>query len=115
MPGLRARKKEQTYQDLLEAARTLILQEGYEKVTVAAVAERAAVCRKTFYNYFPSSDAVIRGLVNVRLERWTRSIRDYSHRKGSAVGKLRQLWRTLGKEIKLEKKIWKNLRNLGIK
>jgi AcrR family transcriptional regulator len=59
--GLRERKKLETRQALAEAAIRLAIEQGFENVTVEAIAVRAGVSARTFFNYFPSKeDAVLR-------------------------------------------------------
>ncbi|WP_291314540.1 TetR/AcrR family transcriptional regulator [Corynebacterium sp. UBA2622] len=56
----RERKKENTRRSLARAAAELLLTEGNEGMTVAAIAERAGVSPRTFHNYFPRrEDALI--------------------------------------------------------
>jgi AcrR family transcriptional regulator len=57
--GLRERKKRLTRDLIADAALDLFLERGYEAVTIAEVAERAAVDVKTIYNYFPSKPDLI--------------------------------------------------------
>jgi AcrR family transcriptional regulator len=52
-PSLREQKKEETRHALSRAAAELLLAEGNEGMTVAAIAERAGVSTRTFHNYFP--------------------------------------------------------------
>lgn len=59
--GLRARKKLQTHRALATAARELALEGAMEDVTVDAIAERAGVSPRTFFNYFASRDDAIVG------------------------------------------------------
>lgn len=59
--GLRARKKLQTHRALMTAARELALEGGLEAVTVDAIAERAGVSPRTFFNYFASRDDAVVG------------------------------------------------------
>ena len=59
-PTLREQKKENTRRSLARAAAELLLIEGNEGMTVAAIAERAGVSPRTFHNYFPRrEDALI--------------------------------------------------------
>ncbi len=61
--GLRERKKAQTTAALVDAAYALVAQRGLAAVTADAVAERAGVSRRTFFNYFPSIEAaLVRGI-----------------------------------------------------
>ena len=56
----RERKKQATRQALHEAAFVLVEEHGLASVTVEAIADRADVATRTFFNYFPSKeDAVL--------------------------------------------------------
>ena len=45
---------------LYDAAVTLFREQGYENTTVDQIARRAGVAKGTFFNYFPTKDAVLR-------------------------------------------------------
>ena len=45
---------------LYDAAVTLFREQGYEHTTVDQIARRAGVAKGTFFNYFPTKDAVLR-------------------------------------------------------
>jgi AcrR family transcriptional regulator len=57
--SLRTRKRETTRRALTEAAFALVRDAGVEGVTAEAVADRAGVSRRTFFNYFPSVESVL--------------------------------------------------------
>jgi AcrR family transcriptional regulator len=72
--SLRARKKQQTHDELVLAAVELFAKKGYEATTVDDIAERANYSRATFFRYFPSKeDAVFLGLEE-RLEKFRRRL-----------------------------------------
>jgi len=54
--GLREAKKEHTRQQIAEAAMRLFVKRGFDRVTVADVADAAGVSEKTVFNYFPTKE-----------------------------------------------------------
>lgn len=59
---LRERKKAETWTALHEAAASLALRDGVDQTTVEAIASRAGVSPRTFFNYFPVKEDAIVGL-----------------------------------------------------
>ncbi|MEZ5095531.1 MAG: TetR family transcriptional regulator [Nocardioides sp.] len=55
----RDRKREETVRALAHAAYDIVRDHGIGAVTAEAVAERAGVSRRTFFNYFPSVESVL--------------------------------------------------------
>ncbi|NGO67735.1 TetR/AcrR family transcriptional regulator [Streptomyces boncukensis] len=54
--GLRARKKQRTYQAISDAAIALFLERGFDAVPVADIAEAAEVSKPTLFRYFPAKE-----------------------------------------------------------
>jgi len=57
--GRRQQKKEATEQRLYEVAMRLFHERGYEATSVEAITSAAGVAKGTFFNYFPSKEAVL--------------------------------------------------------
>ena len=57
--SLRSRKRLETRAALVQAAYSLVRDLGFEGLTAEAVADRAGVSRRTFFNYFPSVESVL--------------------------------------------------------
>lgn len=70
--GKRAATKAQNRAQILAAAREVFAELGYEATTVRDIIRRTSLASGTFYNYFPTKEAVFRAVVedsarNVRL------------------------------------------------
>lgn len=59
--GLREKKRRATRRSIEDSATDLVLQLGYDNVTVEDICSGAGISRRTFFNYFDSKDAAIFG------------------------------------------------------
>jgi AcrR family transcriptional regulator len=57
--SLRTRKRAETRSALVQAAYAIVRDSGFARLTAEAVADRAGVSRRTFFNYFPSVESVL--------------------------------------------------------
>lgn len=57
--GLRERKKRETAERIYRTALNLFRERGYDGTTVEDIAQAADVAKGTFFNYFPTKDAVL--------------------------------------------------------
>lgn len=58
---LRERNRLETWVSIHEAALALTLEDGLTKATVDAIADRAGVSKRTFFNYFPTKEDAVLG------------------------------------------------------
>lgn len=56
---LRAQKKENTRQALVEAAWALFRDKGYDATTIEEIADAAQVAKRTYFRYFPTKEAIV--------------------------------------------------------
>lgn len=80
------RRKERTRRQLKEAAIALILEKGYENVTIDNIVEKADVGKGTFYLHFKDKeslvwDTILEGIEKVQVEadRWFRGRTDMEY------------------------------------
>lgn len=67
-PGCRRRgpsldKTAQTQRQITEAALAIFLEQGITRTTMAQIATQAGVAKGTIYSYYPSKEALLRGVV----------------------------------------------------
>ncbi len=56
-------RKAATHQDLIDAARDVIAEKGYNNVDILDITERANVSKATFYKHFANKEACVRELM----------------------------------------------------
>ncbi|MGP9724186.1 TetR/AcrR family transcriptional regulator [Corynebacterium sp. AOP40-9SA-29] len=74
--SLREQKKEETRRALARASAELLLAEGSDGMTVAAVAERAGVSTRTFHNYFPRREDALLLFVEETIDELRQQVED---------------------------------------
>ena len=65
--GVRERKAFETRRRLLATALDLIAREGPDGVTIGVLADRSDIAVGTFYNYFPSREAIIDTVIDLEI------------------------------------------------
>jgi TetR/AcrR family transcriptional regulator, mexJK operon transcriptional repressor len=73
---------------MLEAARALFVQEGYELASVDAIAARAGVSKRTVYDHFGDKEAVFAAVLEEVGEKLTATVQVALDREASATGDL---------------------------
>lgn len=81
--GLRARKRAATFNSIERAAIALVLEHGYDAVTIDMICDAATVSQRTFFNYFGSKEAVILGTNRAKAPEKARH--SFIHEPGSHV------------------------------
>ena len=69
MGGIRDAQKQATRERVLAAARELFVDIGYEAATIRMIADRAGVATGSVFTTFPSKIAILRAVMDERLER----------------------------------------------
>lgn len=74
-PGKRDQNKRANRVAILDAARAVFLERGYEAVTIRDVIRRTALASGTFYNYFRTKEEVLRALIEQHVLELTDELR----------------------------------------
>ncbi len=86
--GRRERKKRETRERILQVARRQFTRQGYDAVTVEALAEAADISKPTLFNYFPSKMAILQALVPGVDERFATAIERFRAEGGTVEKQL---------------------------
>jgi AcrR family transcriptional regulator len=76
MVGRRERTKAANRAAILDAARTVFAEQGYEGASVRDIIRRTDLASGTFYNYFPDKDTIFVALIEETGEEARRRVRD---------------------------------------
>lgn len=87
----RERRRNRTREEILEAARTVLLANGVAAMTLEAVATEAGMSKTGLYYYFPSKDALIFELVHAASERHAVAVDDAVRKAGDGRSAVRAM------------------------
>ncbi|XVQ08738.1 TetR/AcrR family transcriptional regulator [Spirillospora sp. CA-255316] len=79
---------------LLDAARTLVAEEGIEALSLAALARRVGLSRPGLYEYFRSRDDLVAAIVEEELPRWAALVEGSLDASADLPGKVESYVRT---------------------
>jgi AcrR family transcriptional regulator len=89
--GLRERKKRQTRQRISDVATTLFVVRGFDRVTVAEIAEIVGVSEKTVFNHFPTKESLVFDRADEGVERLSAALREREAGESPTKAMLRTL------------------------
>jgi AcrR family transcriptional regulator len=76
---------------VLDAAESLMAEQGYDAATVAALVQRAGISPSSIYHYFGSKEGVLLAVMERGAERFFEALPDIDRRAGSQLEHLRLL------------------------
>jgi TetR/AcrR family transcriptional regulator, cholesterol catabolism regulator len=108
------------YQRIRDAALELFRQQGFERTTVEAIAERADVAKGTFFNYFRHKEALLTAIGEERIDHLARALGPVETWQGSGEAKLRRLFVKLAQLVAADRELSKvmffeQMRNLWLR
>lgn len=89
---------------LYEAALTLFRAQGYEATTVDQITRHAGLAKGTFFNYFPTKDAVLRYMGTREVGRLGAATLSMSG-ANSSIGKLKRLMNALAASLERDREL----------
>jgi AcrR family transcriptional regulator len=101
--GLRERKKARQHEQILQAGLELFRERGYARTSVQEIATRAEISLPTFYNYFPSKDALLREFA---ISGWAPALLQVLSHEGTIAHRLRGFFRVLAEKLTADRELW---------
>ena len=101
--GRREQAKLERRERIYEAALNLFRTQGYESTTVDQITRQAGLAKGTFFNYFPTKDAVLRYLGSREIGRLGSTLGTNGNGRGTAIGKLKRLMAVLATNLEQDR------------
>jgi AcrR family transcriptional regulator len=105
----RERKKQETHQRLLVSAWGLFRERGYDDTTVEAITEAADVAKSTFFNYFPTKEAIVDEIALWRIDRLGSRVLGADDVPARVVGRIKLLMSAMADELAPEDELTRHL------
>jgi len=117
LSGLRERKKRQREQTILDAAEKLFRESGYERTTMAQIAEAADVSTVTVFNYYKTKGELLLALISNENAVLLDKLRRLSHSKRKGFDSLiLDFFRIVVEESmrQVDKSLWRHVISTSI-
>ena len=105
----RERKKQETRQRLLECAWQLFQEGGYDDTTVEDITEAADVAKGTFFNYFPTKEALLDELALWRIDLLGSHVLAADDVPEGAVARIKRMVRAMAAEFSPDRELPQHL------
>jgi AcrR family transcriptional regulator len=76
-----------TQKAILDAANRIVIEQGVERLTLEQVAAEAGISKGGLLYHFPTKEALIKGMINHYLERFTEDFNEASEKDGDTPGR----------------------------
>jgi AcrR family transcriptional regulator len=101
--GLREEKKDQQRREILRAAIRLFRERGYDETRIQDIIERVRISEATFFNYFPTKDALLESYAVGRVEAYADLLRsEIDDESRSVPDRIRDLLRIIAGALQQE-------------
>jgi AcrR family transcriptional regulator len=103
MSGLRELKKARLRQRIRETTLELVRELGFEGVTVDEIARRCEISQPTFYNYFPSKEAI---LAEHATRGWGPLLAEMADGGEPVCERLRGYFQEIARDVQRDARLW---------
>ncbi|NLT98974.1 MAG: TetR/AcrR family transcriptional regulator [Christensenellaceae bacterium] len=100
------RNLENVKEEILQATRDMIVEKVYGRLNIRDIAKKCGIATGTFYNYFPSKQAVIAAVMQEDWRAFRQVVAEHSHEDKPPIEKLEILFGDLRQMLQSVHQIW---------
>src|SRR5262245_58882599 len=107
--GLRAQKKHKLRGQILANAIRLFKERGFDEVTIDDIIRQLEISQGTFFNYFPSKDAILQQAAEDILLRYQAMLEAEIRRDAPTTEKMARLLEAMARGLQADKRFYRTL------
>ena len=107
--GLRAEKKNKLRGRIFENAIQLFKERGFDEVTIDDIVGRLEISQATFFNYFPTKDAILHQAAEETVGRYRDMLEQEVGSDIPTAEKIRRLLEAMGRGLETDKRFYRTL------
>jgi AcrR family transcriptional regulator len=107
--GLRTEKKNRLRRQILSNAVQLFKERGFDEVTIDDIIGPLEISQATFFNYFPSKDAVLQQVAEDIVMRYREMLEDEIQREAPTAEKMDRLLEGMGRGLQADRRFFRTL------
>jgi AcrR family transcriptional regulator len=107
--GLREEKKHKLRRQILTNAIQLFKERGFEQVTIDDIVRTLEISQATFFNYFPTKDAILQDAAEDIVLRYQQMLEEETRRDSPTSEKMSRLLESMGRGLQSDKRFYRTL------
>ena len=107
--GLRAEKKNRLRGQILANAIQLFKERGFDEVTIDDIVRQLEISQATFFNYFPSKDAILQQAAEDTVARYREMLEEEVRRDAPTAEKITRLLAAMGEGLQADRRFYRTL------
>jgi AcrR family transcriptional regulator len=107
--GLRAEKKNKLRERIFANAIQLFKERGFDEVTIDDIIRQLEISQATFFNYFPSKDAILHQAAEDTVGRYQDMLEHEVRSDTPTAEKIRRLLEAMGRGLETDKRFYRTL------
>jgi AcrR family transcriptional regulator len=112
--GLREEKKDRLRKQISENAVQLFKEKGFDEVTIDDIIRHLQISQATFFNYYPSKDAILQQEAEEIVRRYQGILEEEIRAEAATADKINHLLEVMGQGLQADKRFYRTLFTRGV-